>query len=70
MNYSELPGIQCVILLLVSYLKNSFLQKNETNILYIEILMPDVIIKSLFKKVLDINLFTIKIKKTPQEYSF
>lgn len=70
MNYSELPGIQCVILLLVSYLKNSFLQKNETNILYIEILMPDVIIKSLFKKVLDINLFTIKIKKNPQEYSF
>lgn len=43
MNYLELPGIQCVILLLVSYLKNSFLPQNETNILYKEILMPDVI---------------------------
>lgn len=43
MTYSELPGILCVILLLVSYLKNSFLPQNETNILYKEILMPDVI---------------------------
>lgn len=43
MTYLELPGILCVILLLVSYLKNSFLPQNETNILYKEILMPDVI---------------------------
>lgn len=43
MTYLELPGILCVILLLVSYFKNSFLPQNETNILYKEILMPDVI---------------------------
>lgn len=43
MTYLELPGILCVILLLVSYLKKSFLPQNETNILYKEILMPDVI---------------------------
>lgn len=43
MTYLELPGILCVILLLVSYLKNSFLPQNKTNILYKEILMPDVI---------------------------
>lgn len=43
MTYLELPGILCIILLLVSYLKNSFLPQNETNILYKEILMPDVI---------------------------